>query len=75
MYWKGRALHDALWLVDGCCAAAGLLQDSTGMKMWKKRWFVLCDMCLFYYRGESSEFVYKLIFEEELMPKRQNCKF
>ncbi|KAG7277627.1 hypothetical protein CRUP_025312, partial [Coryphaenoides rupestris] len=25
-------------------------QDSTGMKLWKKRWFVLCDMCLFYYR-------------------------
>ncbi|XP_054862622.1 pleckstrin homology domain-containing family A member 5-like isoform X20 [Amphiprion ocellaris] len=25
-------------------------QDSTGMKLWKKRWFVLSDMCLFYYR-------------------------
>ncbi|XP_067283108.1 pleckstrin homology domain-containing family A member 5 isoform X24 [Pseudorasbora parva] len=30
-------------------------QDSTGMKMWKKRWFVLCDMCLFYYRDEKEE--------------------
>uniref|UniRef100_A0A672R854 Pleckstrin homology domain containing, family A member 5 n=1 Tax=Sinocyclocheilus grahami TaxID=75366 RepID=A0A672R854_SINGR len=29
------------------------------MKMWKKRWFVLSDMCLFYYRGESSVSVYK----------------
>ncbi|GAB0177131.1 pleckstriny domain-containing family A member 5 [Grus japonensis] len=25
-------------------------QDSTGMKLWKKRWFVLSDLCLFYYR-------------------------
>lgn len=24
------------------------------MKMWKKRWFVLSDMCLFYYKGEPS---------------------
>lgn len=23
------------------------------MKLWKKRWFVLSDLCLFYYRGES----------------------
>ncbi|KPP76594.1 pleckstrin-like domain-containing family A member 5-like, partial [Scleropages formosus] len=30
-------------------------QDSTGMKLWKKRWFVLCDMCLFYYRDEKEE--------------------
>ncbi|XP_043092399.1 pleckstrin homology domain-containing family A member 5 isoform X7 [Puntigrus tetrazona] len=30
-------------------------QDSTGMKMWKKRWFVLSDMCLFYYRDEKEE--------------------
>ncbi|XP_051544546.1 pleckstrin homology domain-containing family A member 5-like isoform X6 [Myxocyprinus asiaticus] len=30
-------------------------QDSTGMKMWKKRWFVLCDMCLFYYRDDKEE--------------------
>ncbi|KAK1790262.1 hypothetical protein P4O66_014167, partial [Electrophorus voltai] len=28
-------------------------QDSTGMKMWKKRWFVLSDMCLFYYRAHG----------------------
>ncbi|XP_056603844.1 pleckstrin homology domain-containing family A member 5 isoform X6 [Triplophysa dalaica] len=30
-------------------------QDSTGMKMWKKRWFTLSDMCLFYYRDEKEE--------------------
>uniref|UniRef100_A0A8C8LNL8 Pleckstrin homology domain containing A5 n=1 Tax=Oncorhynchus tshawytscha TaxID=74940 RepID=A0A8C8LNL8_ONCTS len=30
-------------------------QDSTGMKLWKKRWFVLSDMCLFYYRDEKEE--------------------
>ncbi|XP_060745291.1 pleckstrin homology domain-containing family A member 5 isoform X3 [Tachysurus vachellii] len=30
-------------------------QDSTGMKMWKKRWFVLSDMCLFYYKDEKEE--------------------
>nr|XP_020746560.1 pleckstrin homology domain-containing family A member 5-like [Odocoileus virginianus texanus] len=29
-------------------------QDSTGMKLWKKRWFVLSDLCLFYYRGEFT---------------------
>uniref|UniRef100_A0A8C2ALL0 Pleckstrin homology domain containing, family A member 5 n=1 Tax=Cyprinus carpio TaxID=7962 RepID=A0A8C2ALL0_CYPCA len=28
---------------------------NTGMKMWKKRWFVLSDMCLFYYRDEKEE--------------------
>ncbi|KAK5848779.1 hypothetical protein PBY51_008472 [Eleginops maclovinus] len=30
-------------------------QDSTGMKLWKKRWFVLCDMCLFYYRDDKED--------------------
>ncbi|MGH0156380.1 UNVERIFIED_CONTAM: hypothetical protein FKN15_062500 [Acipenser sinensis] len=32
-----------------------LARDSTGMKLWKKRWFVLSDMCLFYYRDEKEE--------------------
>ncbi|KFV12741.1 Pleckstrin homology domain-containing family A member 5, partial [Pterocles gutturalis] len=32
-----------------------LIQDSTGMKLWKKRWFVLSDLCLFYYRDEKEE--------------------
>lgn len=35
------------------CLFLLLFQDSTGMKLWKKRWFVLSDMCLFYYRGET----------------------
>ncbi|XP_045544483.1 pleckstrin homology domain-containing family A member 5 isoform X21 [Salmo salar] len=30
-------------------------RDSTGMKLWKKRWFVLSDMCLYYYRDEKEE--------------------
>uniref|UniRef100_A0A4W3IE16 Pleckstrin homology domain containing, family A member 5 n=1 Tax=Callorhinchus milii TaxID=7868 RepID=A0A4W3IE16_CALMI len=30
-------------------------QDSTGMKLWKKRWFVLADLCLFYYRDDKEE--------------------
>uniref|UniRef100_A0A3P8XMI6 Uncharacterized protein n=1 Tax=Esox lucius TaxID=8010 RepID=A0A3P8XMI6_ESOLU len=30
-------------------------QDSTGMKLWKKRWFVLSEMCLYYYRDEKEE--------------------
>uniref|UniRef100_A0AAZ3RTB0 PH domain-containing protein n=1 Tax=Oncorhynchus tshawytscha TaxID=74940 RepID=A0AAZ3RTB0_ONCTS len=25
------------------------------MKLWKKRWFVLSDMCLYYYRDEKEE--------------------
>ncbi|XP_061420740.1 pleckstrin homology domain-containing family A member 7-like isoform X4 [Lethenteron reissneri] len=28
-------------------------QDSTGMRLWKRRWFVLADFCLFYYKGEA----------------------
>uniref|UniRef100_A0A8C4QUJ1 PH domain-containing protein n=1 Tax=Eptatretus burgeri TaxID=7764 RepID=A0A8C4QUJ1_EPTBU len=31
-------------------------QDSTGMKLWKKRWFVLCDYCLFYYKDNKEDF-------------------
>lgn len=29
------------------------LQDSSGMRLWKRKWFVLADFCLFYYKGES----------------------
>uniref|UniRef100_A0A8D3E2M9 Pleckstrin homology domain containing, family A member 7b n=1 Tax=Scophthalmus maximus TaxID=52904 RepID=A0A8D3E2M9_SCOMX len=29
-------------------------QDSSGMRLWKRKWFVLSDYCLFYYKGESS---------------------
>ena len=32
-------------------------QDSAGMggmKMWRKRWFVLSEFCLFYYKGDLN---------------------
>ncbi|XP_063292846.1 pleckstrin homology domain-containing family A member 7-like isoform X4 [Pelobates fuscus] len=32
-------------------------QDSSGLKLWKRRWFVLCDFCLFYYRDSREETV------------------
>ncbi|XP_074743591.1 pleckstrin homology domain-containing family A member 7-like isoform X1 [Strix uralensis] len=30
-------------------------QDSSGLRLWKRRWFVLVDLCLYYYRAASSE--------------------
>uniref|UniRef100_UPI00398E62F9 pleckstrin homology domain-containing family A member 7-like n=1 Tax=Pristiophorus japonicus TaxID=55135 RepID=UPI00398E62F9 len=30
-------------------------QDSSGLKLWKRRWFVLSDFCLFYYRDSREE--------------------
>ncbi|XP_072336161.1 pleckstrin homology domain-containing family A member 6 isoform X3 [Scyliorhinus torazame] len=30
-------------------------QASSGVKSWNKRWFVLADRCLFYYRDEKEE--------------------
>ncbi|MBN3311786.1 PKHA7 protein, partial [Atractosteus spatula] len=32
-------------------------QDSSGLKLWKRRWFVLSDYCLFYYRDSREETV------------------
>lgn len=32
-----------------------VLQASSGVKQWNKRWFVLVDRCLFYYKGESTQ--------------------
>ncbi|CAH2319261.1 Hypothetical predicted protein [Pelobates cultripes] len=32
-------------------------QDSSGLKLWKRRWFVLSDFCLFYYRDSREETV------------------
>ncbi|XP_058229834.1 pleckstrin homology domain-containing family A member 6 isoform X3 [Hemibagrus wyckioides] len=32
-------------------------QASTGVKQWNKRWFVLTDRCLFYYKDEKEEVV------------------
>ncbi|XP_040190424.1 pleckstrin homology domain-containing family A member 7 isoform X3 [Rana temporaria] len=30
-------------------------QDSSGMKLWKRRWFLLSDFCLFYYKDSKEE--------------------
>ncbi|KAJ0068378.1 hypothetical protein NL108_005969, partial [Boleophthalmus pectinirostris] len=32
-------------------------QGSSGVKQWNKRWFVLTDRCLFYYRDEKEDTV------------------
>ncbi|XP_067396789.1 pleckstrin homology domain-containing family A member 7 isoform X1 [Emydura macquarii macquarii] len=32
-------------------------QDSSGMRLWKRRWFVLADYCLFYYKDSREETV------------------
>uniref|UniRef100_H3BEH7 Pleckstrin homology domain containing A6 n=1 Tax=Latimeria chalumnae TaxID=7897 RepID=H3BEH7_LATCH len=32
-------------------------QASSGVKQWNKRWFVLVDRCLFYYKDEKEEIV------------------
>ncbi|XP_026884488.2 pleckstrin homology domain-containing family A member 4 isoform X3 [Electrophorus electricus] len=45
-------------------------RDSTGLKLWKRRWFVLSDYCLFYYKDSREESVlgsiplpsYKILF-------------
>lgn len=30
------------------------MQDSAGLKLWKRRWFVLSNYCLFYYKGNAT---------------------
>lgn len=32
-----------------------LSQASSGVKQWNKRWFVLVDRCLFYYKGTAMQ--------------------
>ncbi|KAL8176811.1 UNVERIFIED_CONTAM: hypothetical protein K2H54_038908 [Gekko kuhli] len=32
-------------------------KDSSGLKLWKRRWFVLSNYCLFYYRDSREEMV------------------
>ncbi|XP_056908019.1 pleckstrin homology domain-containing family A member 7-like isoform X17 [Takifugu flavidus] len=32
-------------------------QDSSGMRLWKRKWFVLADFCLFYYKDSREETV------------------
>ncbi|XP_043096148.1 pleckstrin homology domain-containing family A member 7-like [Puntigrus tetrazona] len=29
-------------------------QDSSGMRLWKRKWFVLADYCLFYYKAKKT---------------------
>ncbi|KAI5633403.1 PH domain-containing protein [Phthorimaea operculella] len=38
-------------------ALAGILykQGSDGLKVWRKRWFVLSEYCLFYYKSQDEE--------------------
>ncbi|XP_062269627.1 pleckstrin homology domain-containing family A member 6 isoform X3 [Platichthys flesus] len=45
-------------------------KDSSGLKLWKRRWFVLSNYCLFYYKDSREELVlgsiplpsYKILF-------------
>ncbi|XP_069547641.1 pleckstrin homology domain-containing family A member 4 isoform X2 [Brachyistius frenatus] len=45
-------------------------KDSSGLKLWKRRWFVLSNFCLFYYKDSREESVlgsiplpsYKILF-------------
>ncbi|KAJ8249141.1 hypothetical protein GJAV_G00231600 [Gymnothorax javanicus] len=32
-------------------------QDSSGMRLWKRKWFVLSEFCLFYYKDSREETV------------------
>ncbi|XP_063053717.1 pleckstrin homology domain-containing family A member 7-like isoform X3 [Engraulis encrasicolus] len=32
-------------------------QDSSGLRLWKRKWFVLADYCLFYYKDSREEAV------------------
>lgn len=32
-------------------------RDSTGLKLWKRRWFVLSNYCLYYYKDSREESV------------------
>ncbi len=45
-----------LQLPEGVCFPISVcvdlyFQDSSGMRLWKRKWFVLADYCLFYYKG------------------------
>lgn len=31
------------------------LQESGGLKQWKRKWFVLSDFCLYYYKGPEEK--------------------
>ncbi|KAJ7395575.1 Pleckstrin like proteiny domain-containing family A member 5 [Pitangus sulphuratus] len=49
-------------------------QDSTGMKLWKKRWFVLSDLCLFYYR-DIQAFIVGTVFIYEKCSRGQSLRY
>ena len=38
-------------------------QGSDGLQLWKKRWFVLSEFCLFYYKGEFKKKIFSFFFE------------
>lgn len=41
-------------------------QGSEGLMLWKKRWFVLSEYCLFYYKGQTSFSLYLVLLSLEL---------
>ena len=53
---------------------ADFMQDSTGMKLWKKRWFVLSDLCLFYYRGEFTTRNGRMYVKHQLLFQRKRLE-
>ncbi|XP_037680905.1 pleckstrin homology domain-containing family A member 6 isoform X2 [Choloepus didactylus] len=53
----GKRSHSMKRNPSAPVAKAGWLskQASSGVKQWNKRWFVLVDRCLFYYKDEKEE--------------------
>ncbi|XP_032144769.1 pleckstrin homology domain-containing family A member 6 isoform X17 [Sapajus apella] len=53
----GKRSHSMKRNPNAAVTKAGWLfkQASSGVKQWNKRWFVLVDRCLFYYKDEKEE--------------------
>ncbi|XP_059003116.1 pleckstrin homology domain-containing family A member 6 isoform X5 [Mustela lutreola] len=53
----GKRSHSMKRNLSAPVTKAGWLfkQASSGVKQWNKRWFVLVDRCLFYYKDEKEE--------------------
>ncbi|XP_038304167.1 pleckstrin homology domain-containing family A member 6 isoform X9 [Canis lupus familiaris] len=53
----GKRSHSMKRNLNAPVTKAGWLfkQASSGVKQWNKRWFVLVDRCLFYYKDEKEE--------------------
>lgn len=53
----GKRAHSMKRNPNAPVTKAGWLykQASSGVKQWNKRWFVLVDRCLFYYKDEKQE--------------------